>query len=374
MRFANFVFALRRLLRRNTVEWSEVPHSPHQTRFILERERSRADRSGDPLSVISFAPRCPQESKTCLQFLIKSCKERLRGTDEIGWLDAQSICAILPGTGEEGARKVVDDICLGFPDQITPPLCTVHAFVGGPGEGNVSAEETLASNRNGFPLSGPPGGDGMHECRSRPLEDLFVQSVPLWKRTLDLTGAIAGLVLLSPVMGAVTVAVKLSSRGPVFFSQWRSGRGRKPFLMYKFRTMVADAEEKKDSLRHLNERDGPAFKIQRDPRVTAVGRFLRTTSLDELPQLWNVLMGEMSLVGPRPLPCDETAAASRWQHRRLDVNPGLTCIWQIKGRSGVPFAEWIRMDMQYIRSMSLLQDLKLLVLTVPSVLLRGGAH
>ncbi|MCX5656579.1 MAG: sugar transferase, partial [Planctomycetota bacterium] len=137
--------------------------------------------------------------------------------------------------------------------------------------------------------------------------------------------------------------------------------------------MTADAEVRKSSLAALNEQDGPAFKIRNDPRATRVGRFLRSTSIDELPQLWNVLRGEMSLVGPRPLPCDETAACRGWLRRRLDVTPGLTCFWQVRGRSTVSFAAWVRMDVEYVRCRSLPRDLLLLAQPVPAGLSRRGA-
>jgi lipopolysaccharide/colanic/teichoic acid biosynthesis glycosyltransferase len=136
--------------------------------------------------------------------------------------------------------------------------------------------------------------------------------------------------------------------------------------------MVLDAEVRKRELLALNEQDGPAFKVQADPRVTRIGRLLRAASIDELPQLWNVLRGEMSLVGPRPLPCAETEGCRGWQLRRLDVTPGVTCIWQVRGRSRVSFAEWMRMDIRYIGSRSLWGDLKLLLHTVPALLLRKG--
>jgi lipopolysaccharide/colanic/teichoic acid biosynthesis glycosyltransferase len=138
--------------------------------------------------------------------------------------------------------------------------------------------------------------------------------------------------------------------------------------------MVDDAEDLKHELRQHSEQDGPAFKMSSDPRVTPVGKFLRKTSIDELPQLFNVLKGHMTLVGPRPLPCPESNACSRWQRRRLDVTPGLTCIWQVKGRSKVTFTEWIRMDIRYIRRRSFWQDLKLILQTVPAVLFQRGAR
>jgi lipopolysaccharide/colanic/teichoic acid biosynthesis glycosyltransferase len=145
--------------------------------------------------------------------------------------------------------------------------------------------------------------------------------------------------------------------------------------MYKLRTMYADAESRKAQLRPLSEQDGPAFKMKNDPRVTWVGKYLRKTCIDELPQLWNVLRGDMTLVGPRPLPCDEADACAEWQKRRLDVTPGLTCIWQAtSGKERVPFAEWMRMDMRYIKERSLLKDLKLLAKTFWAVIRHRASH
>lgn len=138
--------------------------------------------------------------------------------------------------------------------------------------------------------------------------------------------------------------------------------------------MVADAEAQKKKLIGLNEQDGPAFKIMNDPRITPIGSLLRKTSMDELPQLWNVLKGDMSLVGPRPLPCAESNECNPWQRKRLEVTPGITCIWQVKGRSRVTFAEWCRMDITYIRNLRLFHDLKILLQTLPSILFRKGAR
>jgi len=206
------------------------------------------------------------------------------------------------------------------------------------------------------------------------VEVLLMHRLPWWKRAIDMTGAGIGLIMLAPIMAVVALAIKGTSRGPVIFKQRRAGLGGQPFYIYKFRTMIADAEAQKAALRKHSEQDGPAFKLTNDPRITKIGKLLRETSLDELPQLFNVLLGDMSLVGPRPLPMDESAACDRWQRRRLDVTPGLTCIWQVKGRSRVTFAEWMRMDVNYIRRRTMWHDVKILAETIPAVLLRKGAR
>jgi len=160
----------------------------------------------------------------------------------------------------------------------------------------------------------------------------------------------------------------------VFFVQQRSGLYGRPFPMIKFRSMVVDAEARKSDLGHLNEMDGPVFKMARDPRVTRVGRVIRKLSIDELPQLWNVLRGEMSLVGPRPPIPAEVAKYERWQMRRLSMKPGITCIWQVSGRNEVDFETWMKLDLEYIDNWSLFLDLKLLLKTVPVVLVGAGAR
>ena len=195
----------------------------------------------------------------------------------------------------------------------------------------------------------------------------------LLKRILDVVVSSFALLLLSPLMIGVAIAIKLTSRGPVFFSQNRVGMNQRKFRLYKFRSMVIDAEEKKKELMALNEQDGCAFKMKDDPRVTKVGAFIRRTSIDELPQLLNVLRGEMSLVGPRPSLPDEV---SRYQwnfRRRLSVKPGITCFWQISGRNNVSFSRWVEMDKDYIDNWSILLDLKILLRTIPAVLSQKGA-
>jgi len=193
------------------------------------------------------------------------------------------------------------------------------------------------------------------------------------KRALDLAVAAAGLLGLSWLFVLLAVLVKLTSRGPVFFHQQRVGRGGRPFLMLKFRSMRVDAELARRELAHRNEMDGPVFKMRRDPRITRLGRFLRRSSLDELPQLLNVLAGHMSLVGPRPLPLDEAQRLPPEHQRRHAVRPGLTGLWQVRGRNDLPYAEMMRLDLEYVDRCSLGLDLRILAMTVPAVLLGRGA-
>ena len=194
------------------------------------------------------------------------------------------------------------------------------------------------------------------------------------KRFFDIVFSALGLIALSPLFLLVSLAIKLDSKGSVFFTQERVGKRGETFKMFKFRSMVTDAEAQLENLRALNEKDGPVFKMSRDPRQTKVGHFLRKTSLDELPQLANVLLGQMSLVGPRPPLAQEVAQYSTWQKRRLGVTPGLTCYWQVSGRSNISFDQWVRMDIQYIKDLSFWTDLKILFKTIPAVLRGVGAY
>ncbi len=194
------------------------------------------------------------------------------------------------------------------------------------------------------------------------------------KTVIDFTGALIFLILLAPLMAVIALLIKLTSTGAVFFVQERVGYNKRLFKMFKFRTMVANAEALQNSLENLNEAGGPVFKIKNDPRITRVGRFLRKTSLDELPQLFNVLFGDLSLVGPRPLPLrDFERFEEVWFNRRFSVKPGITCLWQISGRSETTFDEWILQDLEYIDRWSLRLDLRILFMTIPVVLRGTGA-
>ncbi|MGA9625834.1 MAG: sugar transferase [Bryobacteraceae bacterium] len=195
----------------------------------------------------------------------------------------------------------------------------------------------------------------------------------LVKRLTDIAAAAAGLVVLAPFMAAISILIRLTSPGPAIFRQVRCGLNGRRFLFYKFRSMCQNAEELKPALEHLNTRE-TVFKIPHDPRLTPVGRYLRKFSIDEWPQLWNVLRGDMSLVGPRPAVPGEVDRYQRWQRRRLRMRPGLTCLWAISGRDNVDFETWMKLDMQYIDNWSLALDWKILLRTIPHVLIGHGAN
>lgn len=192
------------------------------------------------------------------------------------------------------------------------------------------------------------------------------------KRTMDIVASLFGLIILSPLLIIVSILIKLESAGPILFKQERVGLRGKHFIMYKFRSMVINAEELKAKLESQNEMSGPMFKIKNDPRVTKVGKFIRKTSIDELPQLINILKGEMSIVGPRPSLPKEVDMFEGWMLRRLDAKPGLTCYWQVRGRNNIGFEEWMRMDVDYVSKRNIWIDIKLIFRTV--VLLFGDKN
>jgi exopolysaccharide biosynthesis polyprenyl glycosylphosphotransferase len=225
---------------------------------------------------------------------------------------------------------------------------------------NQAISRCYTSSLNGTPVllyqSSPA-------CRGR----LFAKEV------MDRVGGLVGMIISAPVMALAALLIRLESRGPIFFKQVRSGINGRPFMMYKLRTMVADADRLKSTLKHLNEMSGPVFKIKEDPRVTRIGRILRKLSLDELPQFYNVFRGDMSLVGPRPPLPSEVEKYQPWQRRKLSVKPGLTCIWQVNGRNNVDFDDWMRQDLEYIDNWSLAKDAELIIKTIPAVLKAKGA-
>jgi exopolysaccharide biosynthesis polyprenyl glycosylphosphotransferase len=288
-------------------------------------------------------------------------KRQLAGTDWLGTLDD------LP---QIVAREAIDDVAVALP--IKSHYEEIQKII------SLLEEQGIAIHilSDFFPR---------HLARCQPLEFegeplLFFHSAPpfSWrtevKRLIDLVGAVVLLILFAPVLAVISILIKLDSPGSVFFVQERMGYNKRRFRMIKFRTMVADAEARMKEIEHLNEKDGAIFKIKNDPRVTRLGRFLRKSSLDELPQLINVLLGDMSLVGPRPLSIrDAMRLEESWQKRRFSVRPGLTCLWQISGRSDLSFEQWMKLDLEYIDHWSLLLDWWILVRTIPAVLTSRGA-
>lgn len=389
---------------------------------LIRRECARADRNGQAFSLVLFRVQGQRNSKTAHR-LARTMLKRVRLTDDVGWVDARHLGALLPDTSPAGAKAFADGVIQAVSRHAPTPRTTIYAyprdheamnavtaprpslnrslrlnFKGyalehSPRRGAAPAPAAPAPAANAAGVAGPrltmardesPAPASAGPTPQAPpasdadavanVEDLLSFPMPFWKRTIDIVGSATLLMLLSPMLFLAALAIRLSSPGPIIFRQRRAGLGGRPFTIFKFRTMVIDAEKRQQELRRLNEQDGPAFKLTRDPRVTRVGAFLRKTSIDELPQLLNVLKGEMSLVGPRPLPITEQDGCAQWQRHRLNVTPGLTCIWQVKGRSQVCFSDWVRMDVEYIRRRTALHDLKILAATVPSVLLRKGAR
>lgn len=269
------------------------------------------------------------------------------------------------------ARRVVDEVVVGLP--IKSFYNETAAVIHWCEEQGIQARVPV--DFFNFKLASPH----MDVFEGVPILALAPHRIHGWhavvKRTLDFVISLLLLALLAPLFLVVASLIKRDSPGPVFFVQRRAGLNKRPFGLIKFRTMVQDSETTLSRLLHLNEASGPVFKIRNDPRVTKIGRVLRRLSIDELPQLLNVLNGEMSLVGPRPLPLrDVEGFTADWQRRRFSVRPGITGLWQISGRSSIPFERWMEMDMAYIDNCSLWLDLKILLQTLPVVLRGNGAY
>jgi exopolysaccharide biosynthesis polyprenyl glycosylphosphotransferase len=305
------------------------------------------------------------------------CLDPLRSGQVIGFVDSEAHPALattgpvhLGGVNDLERilmHRVVDDVFIGLPvksryDEIRESIAAC-ARVG------VPASYSAELFGNGFPKSRPAGrGAPVLSLSETPsAERLGV------KRVIDVAGALILLLVLAPVLLAVAAVIRLTSRGSVLFTQDRYGYMKRLFRMYKFRTMVVGAEQIQDQLEDRNEAAGPIFKIREDPRITVVGRFLRRWSLDELPQLWNVLMGSMSLVGPRPMAIRDVGRFTEpWLMRRFTMRPGITCLWQISDRSELDFDRWIALDLEYLGRWSIWLDLSILIRTVPAVI-RGSA-
>jgi lipopolysaccharide/colanic/teichoic acid biosynthesis glycosyltransferase len=289
-------------------------------------------------------------------------------------LQRTTLRAVRSQTAESGDRS-------GIPSGISPgtvglsagssALATIRAPR--PEAGSSAAKKSAAPVQWRRPVA--PSPEQPTDTREvRDLAPYFEERLPFYRRAVDVLVAGTALTLLSPVLLAGAVMVKVTSPGPIIFAQPRAGRGGRPFQFYKLRSMYQDAEDRKNALRLVNEKDGPIFKIKNDPRITPVGKIIRKFSIDELPQLFNVLKGDMTLVGPRPPVLDEVKEYETWQRQRLDITGGITCIWQVSGRSEVTFREWMRMDVRYRKQRTLGLDLKLIWKTFGAVFSGKGAY
>lgn len=368
--------------------WAERPRVSSQAESLLisssdfnreiVRERIRASRRSIPFCVITVEVVGRNNRRKNTRILTKILHRHLRVTDQKCKMSSTKFGVLLVDTPEMGGRAVLDRlqrICEAREIRVEMFL-RVHDPEGFGHDDDDHRDDIPTQNRD--------RGEAEKKWYRVDDADVSVSSEdPIversmfkmgLKRTVDIAGASVGILMTSPFVLVGMAAVKLTSPGPAFFTQTREGRRGKPFKIYKLRTMVVDAEKQQDELRDDSHRDGPAFKIKKDPRVTRVGQILRSTCLDELPQLWNVLKGDMSLVGPRPLPWHESRACSAWHRRRLDVRPGMTCNWQVNKAKAETFDDWMRMDLRYLNEMGLVKDLCLIAQTVTVPILGRGSE
>ncbi len=375
-------------------------------------ERVRSSRRGIPFCIIGLSltgTMGPGVSRRMARLLLRN----LRMTDEKAKFSSTEFAVLLVDTPQMGGRSVVDRLAGLFADNGLSVSMDLKVHDPSAFEGNSYDESSDDGNAPslGVPravlsvaeaTSSPQPWPGSASSFAAPVEDrrelcspstvralsyrsdeAVSSDDPLvtsrWldgalKRTLDITGAALGLAVAGPFLLGAMAAIRLTSPGSAIFCQTREGHRGRPFTIYKLRTMVVDAEKSQQALRDQSHRDGPAFKIKADPRVTKIGRFLRATCIDELPQLVNVLKGDMSIVGPRPLPWQESRSCSHWHRRRLDVRPGLTCFWQVDKASVETFDDWMRLDLLYVDRGNLWVDLSLIYRTFSVTLLGRGSH
>ena len=359
------IYVLREITRLQHSYYLSLDHILPKQHFLkqLQREKSRTDRSKAPLSIALFSA---VGSASDVSGLLELLGETKRETDTIGYLGEDRIAVLLPDTNEQGAQRLAQKIVERAKNF---PLSTVTRTYPHQLFDNLIAQKQEV--RDLYPL--------LPEEATEPNRSYFL------KRGLDIVGASIGLLVLSPVMLVTALAVAMSSPGAVTFRQVRLGERGVPFVFYKFRSMYCNADDRihREYVASLiagaqtanqGDADRPLYKLKSDPRVTRVGRFIRRTSLDELPQLFSVLKGDMSLVGPRPPLPYEVERYQSWHLRRiLEVKPGITGLWQVEGRSRTSFDEMVRLDLRYIRTWSPLLDLKILVKTVFVVVRRDGA-
>lgn len=342
-------------------------HSLHKNIYSQEEfkdkvnsERIRSDRNESTFSIVVL--KTPQSDFNGFKSLTVKISEITRSIDSIGWYEGINIAVLLPDTGKEGAHifgdKIKKEFQISFNEEIS---YVIYSYP----EHWLANESIFSNDEAKLNKSSSSTGD--------KIDSLFIYKMPLWKRTLDLIVASAFLLVISPILLLVCIYIKLVSPGPVFFKQTRIGYEGYPFIFYKFRTMKFDNNESfhgKHSQSFIKDGDIPMEKLDnRDPRIFTGGRLIRKSCLDELPQLWNIIKGDMSLVGPRPCIPYEAEEYLRWHTHRFDTVPGLSGLWQVSGKNKLTFKQMIRLDISYCQNMSLLSDL-LIIFKTPIVIFK----
>ena len=350
-------------------------HSDRKFAAVLNRERDRADRTGQEFSMVVFDVGADNGARDLVPILT----HRIRSTDEIGWLEDGRIGVVLPHTVPEGAWKFVAGVRLAF-NGSPPPECVVYVYpsswissANGGSDRKPSAGKRIPSPEQ-RETSAKRSSRVEVADRARPVEELgsrFLCKIPFWKRAVDIVGALLALILLMPLFLIVALLIKIVSPGPILFRQERIGYLGKVFTIWKFRTMHvnADTAVHQNHLSELikNEKEMRKLDEGTDDRIIPFGKILRATAIDELPQLINVLVGDMSLVGPRPCIPYEAREYDPWQTRRFDTVPGLTGLWQVSGKNRTTFKEMIRLDVAYAKKRAFLLDVKIFLKTIPAI-------
>ncbi len=340
-------------------------------RALVEHERRRSDRTGDMFCVVSFHVPPGQAGKETLRKLYDVLRHRVRSTDAVGWFDQEHIGVLLVDTPVENAGRFVEDVLRRFGDTGEAPEYRVYAY---PSD-MLNYEEERYQDVHPLPKYAVPerhsGAEETDAVFCHPLEPRLGIGVPFWKRCFDLICAVVGLVVLAPLFVLVALWIKIVSPGPVFYKQTRVGFLGRPFKLWKFRTMKVgtDTSMHREYVSRLIRQEDQIMKKldDRDPNIIPLGRFLRRSGIDELPQLINVLLGQMSLVGPRPSLPYEFREDLHWHKRRFYVLPGITGLWQVEGKDHVTFKEMIRADILYEQRRSLWMDIRILLKTFPAV-------
>ncbi len=377
-------------------------YSVEEFREILQRERARTDRTGREFSLVGFDIECsfnPNDVDAMAQSLVRLLKPRVRTTDEVGWFDKHRIGVVLPDTPTQGAWKLAKGVCQAISANAKPPFCTVYTYpslwmIGSdddapqgpvvnprtPSDPNASeiASKVERSPASGpaLPTIGPKASRAQTNVTSiGSFEPFFAHSNPFWKTLMDIGGSLLGLLILFPLFLLIAIMIKIMSPGPVFFRQQRVGYMGKLFTCWKFRTMKlnTDTSMHQQYLKKLvsTEKSMTKLDLGNDPRIITLGKLLRQLGLDELPQLINVIRGEMSLIGPRPCIPYEAREYSLWQRKRFDTMPGLTGLWQVSGKNRTTFKKMMQLDITYVEQRSFWLDLKILFKTVPAIIMQA---